>query len=179
MYLRTGIRFAGVGQHTKVRGSSNLTVGRGVRIGDFCWVEALRSYAGARYQPRLVIGDRVAVSDLTHISCVDHIQIGNDCLLGSKIYIGDHHHGSMSDLEQILHVAPARRPLGDVAEIIIGEMTWIADGAVILPGTKIGPCSVVGANSVVRVREDRPALIAGVPARVIRYLDVAGGHGRD
>ncbi len=178
LYFRTGLRFATVGRHAKVRGSSCLTVGGNVRIGDFCWIEAVVSYGGKRYQPRLVIGDGVALSDLTHISCVERIYIGNHCLLGSKIYIGDHNHGSMSDTEQILHVAPARRPLADVAEIMIGEMTWIGDGAVILPGTKIGRCSIVGANSVVRLREDRPALIAGVPAKVIRYLDDTGEHGR-
>jgi len=174
VYCRTGIRFAAVGHHAKVRGSSCITLGEKVKIGDFCWVEAVTSYGGKRYHPTLVIGDGVAMSDLTHISCIERIQIGNGCLLGSKIYIGDHHHGNTTDIDQILHVAPADRPLVGAQEIIIGEMTWIGDGVVILPGTRIGRCSVVGANSVVRVQEDRPALIAGVPARVIRYLDSVG-----
>ena len=172
LYFRTGLRFAGVGRHAKVRGTAYMTVGTDVRIGDFCWIEAVASYGGKRYRPRLVIGNRVALSDLTHISCVEVIQIGDDCLLGSKIYIGDHHHGNVSDIREVLDVAPAQRPLGGISEINIGEKTWICDGAVILPGTRIGRCSIVGANSVVRLREDRPALIAGVPARVIRYLDV-------
>ncbi len=171
MYIRTGIRFAAVGRHAKVRGTAHMTVGTGVRIGDFCWIEAVASYGGKRYRPRLVMGDRVVLSDLTHISCVEAIQIGDDCLLGSKIYIGDHHHGSVSDIDEVMNVAPAQRPLSDISEIIIGEKTWICDGAVILPGTRIGRSSIVGANSVVRLQEDRPALIAGVPARVIRYLD--------
>jgi acetyltransferase-like isoleucine patch superfamily enzyme len=171
MYFRTGIRFAGVGRHAKVRGTAHMTVGTKVRVGDFCWIEAVASYGGRRYQPRLIIGDRVVLSDLTHISCAEAIEIGNDCLLGSKIYIGDHHHGSLSDIHEVMNVAPAQRPLADISEIIIGEKTWICDGAVILPGTRIGCCSIVGANSVVRLQEDRPALIAGVPAKVIRYLD--------
>ena len=177
VYLRTGVRFEVVGRNSKIFGSSQMKIGTGIRLGDYCWIQAVTRYDGARYSPRLVIGDRVALSDLTHITCVKHIEIGRDCLLGSKIYIGDHHHGSLSELEQIRHVPPARRPLGDVEEILIGEMTWIGDGAVILPGTKIARCSVVGANSVVRLKEDRPALIAGVPARVIRYLDEAVGNG--
>jgi acetyltransferase-like isoleucine patch superfamily enzyme len=177
VYFRTGIRFAAVGRLAKVRGSAHMTVGTKVRIGDFCWIEAVASYGGKRYRPRLTIGDRVALSDLTHISCVDLIQIGDDCLLGSKIYIGDHNHGSISDIQEVMDVAPAQRPLADIAEIMIGEKTWIGDGAVILPGTRIGRCSIVGANSVVRLQEDRPALIAGVPARVIRYLDGEDGKG--
>ena len=177
VYIRTGIRFAGVGRHAKVRGAAYMTVGAKVGIGDFCWIEAVASYAGRRYRPRLIIGDRVVLSDLTHISCVEAIQIGDDCLLGSKIYIGDHHHGSVSDIEEVMNVAPARRPLADISAVIVGDKTWICDGAVILPGTRIGCCSIVGANSVVQLQEDRPALIAGVPAKVIRYLDGEDGIG--
>jgi acetyltransferase-like isoleucine patch superfamily enzyme len=171
VYLRTGIKFKRVGRHAKVYGSKRMQVGRGVAIGDNCWVEAVTRYQGVAHNPRLVIGDRVALSDLTHISCVEHIRIGDDCLFGSKIYVGDHNHGSVGNLEQILRVAPAARPLGDAAEIVIGEKTWIGDGAVILPGTRIGRSSIVGANSVVHLREERPALIAGIPAKIIRYLD--------
>ena len=171
VYFRTGVRFAAVGRHAKVRGTAYMTVGSKVWIGDFCWIEAVTSYGGKPYRPRLSIGNRVAVSDLTHISCVEAIEIGDDCLLGSKIYIGDHNHGSVSDIHEVMNVAPAERPLADISEVIIGEKTWICDGVVILPGTKIGRSSIVGANSVVRLQECRPALIAGVPARVIRYLD--------
>jgi acetyltransferase-like isoleucine patch superfamily enzyme len=177
LYFRTGIRFFEVGRHAKVRGTAHMIIGTEVRIGDFCWIEAVASYAGRRYRPRLIIGNRVMLSDLTHISCVELIQIGDDCLLGSKIYIGDHHHGSASDIEEVLGVAPAQRPLADISEIIIGKKTWIGDGAVILPGTRICSCSIVGANSVVRLQEDRPALIAGAPARVIRFLDGEDGNG--
>jgi acetyltransferase-like isoleucine patch superfamily enzyme len=176
MYLRTGIKFKKVGKHAKVYGSSRMSLGRHIVLGDYCWIEAVSSYAGIRYSPRLVIGDRVSLSDLTHISCLKYVQIGADCLLGSKIYIGDHNHGSTSDLQMIQNIAPARRPLGDAAEIVIGEKVWICDGAVILPGARIGNSSIVGANSVVRLQEERPALIAGIPARVIKYLDETDGN---
>lgn len=178
VYLRTGIRFQRVGVHAKVRGGASITIGKRVALGDCCWIEAVTRYGGRRYSPRLVLGNRVAISDFTHISCVQHIEIGDDCLLGSKIYIGDHSHGSVNDLEEIRDVAPAKRPLGDIAEIIIGEKTWIGDGAVILAGTRIARSSIVGANSVVRLKEERPALLAGVPARVVRYLDGEDAHGR-
>lgn len=177
VYFRTGVRFAKVGRHAKIRGGPWIRVGAGVSLGDFCWIEAVARYGGRRYHPKLVIGDRVALSDLTHISCVSHVQIGDDCLLGSKIYIGDHHHGNVGVTAEVLNVAPAKRPLGDIEEINIGEKTWIGDGVVILPGARIGSSSIVGANSVVRIQEVRPALIAGAPARVIRYLDGGDDHG--
>lgn len=171
IYVIYGIRFRRFGRHSKLFGVRAISVGRDVCAGDFCWIEAVTKYAGTEYSPKLIIGSGVAISDLTHISCANHISIGADCLLGSKIYIGDHSHGEIGNLNEILHVPPARRPLGDIGEVIIGEKTWICDGAVILAGSNIASSSIIAANSVVRIKETRPALIGGTPARVIRYLD--------
>jgi len=170
-YLSRGIRFRRIGTHTKVLGSRKMRIGRHVALGDFCWIQAVTRYGGMQYCPDLFLGDDVAISDLTHISCVLKISIGNGCLLGSKIYIGDHSHGSTRGSALIAHLAPAVRPLGDVGEIRIGERVWIGDGVVILAGTQIASGSIIGANSVVALQTDRPALIAGVPARIISYLD--------
>ena len=119
----------------------------------------------------LNIGDNVALSDLSHISCVSDISIGANCLIGSKVYIGDHNHGSLSNQHEVLNIPPAHRCLGDIKSIFIGENSWICDGVVILAGTRLAAGTVVGANSVVRLSVERPALIAGVPARVIKYFD--------
>ncbi|WP_263377114.1 acyltransferase [Granulicella aggregans] len=171
IYPLYGLRFRKFGRNSKLIGSDGILVGDGVSLGDFCWIEAVKSYAGLNYNPRLLIGRRVAVSDLTHISCVNKIDIGDDCLIGSKVYIGDHSHGTISNISELANVAPAERPLGDIGEVTIGAKTWICDGAVILAGTTIAQSSIIAANSVVRLREERAALIAGAPARVIRYLD--------
>ena len=171
LYPIYGVRFRKFGKHSKFIGSDRILVGKGVTLGDFCWIEAVKRYAGVSFAPQLWIGDRVAVSDLTHISCVNKIVVGEECLIGSKVYIGDHSHGSIRDIPQILNVAPGERLLGDIGEVVIGPRTWICDGAVILAGTTLAHSSIVGANSVVRLREERPALIGGAPARVIRYLD--------
>lgn len=171
LYLRTGAHFKSAGRAAKIRGTSAISLGRDVSIGDFCWIEAVRKYRDFQYTPRLVLSDRVALSDLVHISCALSISLGEDCLVGSKVYIGDHHHGSVRSVEQIINIPPAARPLGDMEEIRIGARTWIGDGAVLLAGTLLAPDSIVGANSVVRLKLDRPAIVAGAPARVIRYLD--------
>lgn len=170
-YLLTGIRFKRVGVHAKILAVHKMKIGRRLALGDFCWVQAIEHYGGVHYNPLLSIGDDVSISDLTHISCVQRVTIGAGCLLGSKIYIGDHSHGSVSDYARMPNLAPATRPLGDAADIRIGECVWIGDGAVILAGADIASGSIVGSNSVVNLSVNRPAVIAGVPARVIRYLD--------
>jgi acetyltransferase-like isoleucine patch superfamily enzyme len=53
-------------------------------------------------------------------------------------------------------------------EVVIEDDCWIAANAVILAGVRIGKGAVVAAGSV--VNEDVPAyaVVAGVPARVIK-----------
>lgn len=55
--------------------------------------------------------------------------------------------------------------------ISIGENCWIGAGVVVLPKIKLGPNTVVGANSVVtKSFPDGNVVIAGIPARIIRDL---------
>jgi acetyltransferase-like isoleucine patch superfamily enzyme len=159
-----------VGRNLKLRGRRGFSFGKGVSIGDACWIEAILIYKGTAYSPKLTIGNHVSISDWTHISCAKSVSIGDGCLIGSKVYIGDHSHGTTHDARADRKRFPANKPLSDLGEIVIGEGTWICDGAVILAGARIAPYSVVGANSVVKLREDRTAIIGGIPARVLRYL---------
>ena len=52
--------------------------------------------------------------------------------------------------------------------VCIGHDTWIGHGAVIMPGVKIGDGAVVGSMSVVTKDVPPYAIVAGVPARLIR-----------
>ncbi|WP_347289867.1 CatB-related O-acetyltransferase [Kluyvera georgiana] len=52
---------------------------------------------------------------------------------------------------------------------VIGNDVWIADGALIKPGVLIGDGAVIAANSVVTKDVPPYAIVAGVPARVIKY----------
>ncbi len=56
------------------------------------------------------------------------------------------------------------------APIVIGDGTWIAAGAIVLPGVTIGPGCVIAAGAVVRGDCAPNTLNAGVPARAIRDL---------
>ncbi len=164
-----GANFQLIGRSLKFRGGHFIVLGKNIVVGDFCWFEAVSRYKGQEFKPKICIGDSVAFSDAVHISCIGNITIGEGCLFGSRIYVGDHSHGALTDYS--MRAPPATRKLLDQEDIYIGANSWICDGAVILAGTILAEGCVVGANSVVKgLHVDSPALIAGVPAKVIHYF---------
>lgn len=54
--------------------------------------------------------------------------------------------------------------------IIVEDEVWIGANVTILPGVKIGRCSVIGAGSVVLNDIEPYSVYAGVPAKKIREL---------
>jgi acetyltransferase-like isoleucine patch superfamily enzyme len=54
-------------------------------------------------------------------------------------------------------------------EVVIGSDVWLGTGATLLSGVHIGHGSVVAAKSVVTKDVPPYAMVAGVPAKIIRY----------
>lgn len=174
--MLTGYDFEMVGRNFKfnVKPCTKNNNGRPkwgrMRIGDNCWIETVYDYAGERFEPHLHIGERLCASDNVHISCVSSLILENDILIGSKVYIGDHSHGSYKTGIWRLE-PPANKMLGDIAPIKIGNSCWIGDNAVILAGSEICDGCVIAANTVVKdLKVNKPCLIGGVPAKVLKVF---------
>jgi len=54
----------------------------------------------------------------------------------------------------------------------IGRHVWIGAGAIILPGVRIDDYAVVGAGSIVTANVPEGAIVAGNPARIIKFRDI-------
>ncbi len=174
-YLHTKLMFPGarmVRSPIYVRGKANirwgnrLTTGVGVRLDVFC----------SSNEQRLFFGDDVQLNDYVHIGAIERVEIGNDVLIASKVFISDHNHGSYNEptAESSPFVPPHRRPL--VAKpVFIGDRVWIGEQVCILPGVKIGEGAIVGAGSIVTRDVPANSIVAGNPAKIVRVFNAESG----
>jgi acetyltransferase-like isoleucine patch superfamily enzyme len=99
--------------------------------------------------------------------CLGDVTLGDDVLLGSHVAImnGKGQHGI--DLLDV----PIREQPGTWPRVSIGRDSWIGDRSVVL--ADVGEHCVIGAGSVVTRPVPAYAIVAGVPARILRYRDGA------
>ncbi|WP_128774212.1 DapH/DapD/GlmU-related protein [Actinomyces oricola] len=60
--------------------------------------------------------------------------------------------------------------------VSVGRGVWIGAGASIMPGVTVGDDAVIAGGAVVTKDVPAHAVVAGVPARVIREKDVGGAR---
>lgn len=111
----------------------------------------------------LQIGARSHVNVGAYLSGEGGLEIGADVLIGphAKLLSAGHHIDGNNPLI-------AHEPLS-FARIVVEEGVWIGAGAIVLEGVRIGRGAVVAAGAVVVRDVADYAVVAGVPARFIRY----------
>ena len=166
-----GVSKINIGARSYLRGLSSIQMGDDVEAGDGLWLHAVKDYGDQQFSPRIVIGDRVRMSQWVHIAATHFVEIGDDVLIGSKVIITDHNHGQYSREHTPPDIAPALRRLDNDRCVVIGRNVWLGDGVVVTPGSSIGEGTVIGANSVVRGDIPRFAIAAGVPAKILKTFD--------
>lgn len=159
-----------------VRGSENIGIGAGARIGRQVELNtrkgSIRLGEQVTLGPCTIIesrGGKVQIGNRTGIGpfCVLYghggLEIGADCLIASHVVcIPENHRFARTDV-------PMREQGGKRQGIRIGDDVWLATGVVVLDGVSIGKGAVIGAGAVV-TRDIPPYAIAyGVPAQVVGY----------
>jgi acetyltransferase-like isoleucine patch superfamily enzyme len=119
--------------------------------------------------PVLRIGARCSIGRGSHLVAHRSVQVGDDVMTGPHCYITDQNH-VYADPD-----TPVGRQWPSEDAVEIGSGSWLGAGAVILPGTVLGRNTVVGAGAVVRGEYPDHAVLAGVPARVLRRYDPETG----
>jgi acetyltransferase-like isoleucine patch superfamily enzyme len=112
----------------------------------------------------LSIGDHVYLNYGVSIDAWHDVRIGNNVMLGPFVSIID------NDRHEVEPGTALQK-----GPVIIGNNVWLGRNVAVMPGASIGNGSVIGANSV--VTKDIPAnsFAAGVPARVVRELNIPDG----
>jgi len=132
-------------------------------------------HIGARIEPGAIIRDRVEIGDgavimmgaIINIGAVigDGTMIDMGAVLGGRAIVGKNSHvGAGAVLAGVVE-PPSATP------VTVGDNVMIGANAVIIEGVQVGDNAVVAAGAVVTQDVPANAVVAGVPARVIKMKD--------
>ena len=126
----------------------------------------------------------MVINEGTRLICAENITIGNDVLISWDCNIVDSNMHSVHSEERLEDTKNARKELEShtmgqhvdyskiaSAPIVIKDKAWIGFRAVILKGVTIGEGAIVAAGSVVTKDVPDYAVVAGNPAKVVKYTD--------
>ncbi len=114
------------------------------------------------YGKNITIGNNVFINSGCCFQDQGGIEIGNNVLIGQQVVLATLNH----DLN------PSKRANMLPAAIKIGNDVWIGAHATILSGVTIGDGAVVAAGAVVTKNVEANTVVAGVPAKVIKKIEV-------
>lgn len=172
-----GWKKAYLGRGSRVIGTRFITVGEKLSIGRYAWIEAVVESGAQTYNPVIKLGIGFHASERLHISAINQIEIGDNCLFGSGVYISDHNHGAYKGAEQSHpDEAPVARKLVSHGPVVIGSNVWMGDNVIVVGPVRIGDGVVVGANSVVTRNIPDNVIVAGVPAKIIKQFNATNSQ---
>ena len=111
---------------------------------------------------KCTIGDYTHVGSYCNFNCVI---VGNYCSIAPGVYIGGEEHAfwNVSTSDRLTDEGITEE------KTIIGYDVWIGAQCYIRQGVKIGNGVVIGSNSFVNKDIPDYAIVAGSPAKIIRY----------
>ena len=159
-----------LGRNTTYIGEKYISIGDNTSIGDNGRLTAYGYYEKTKqhFTPLLTIGNNCNIGEQSHITAINCIMIGNNVLTGPRVLITDNAHGD--SLFKLLDTAPTERFLYSKGKVVIEDNVWIAEGAMIMPGVRIGKGSIIAANSVVTKDIPPYSVAAGTPAKIIKTM---------
>jgi acetyltransferase-like isoleucine patch superfamily enzyme len=121
----------------------------------------------SEFGKNLALGENVFINMGCRFQDTGGITIGEGSLIG---------HGTT--LTTLNHsIDPDRRGDMTPAPVVIGRKVWLGAAVTVVPGVTIGDGAVVGAGAVVTHDVPANAIVAGVPARLIRTTGFDASRG--
>ena len=182
IFLKKSKGFLFIGKRTKIKFARKIEFLGSVTIGDNCYIDAL-SRNGIKIGNNFTlgrnsciectgvirnlgegieIGENVGISPNAYIGARGGLKIGKNTIMGPNVSIHSENH-IFKDINIPIRLQEEKRK-----GIIIGEDCWIGAKTVILDGVIIGNGVVIAAGSVVNKDVPDYAVVAGVPAKIIK-----------
>jgi acetyltransferase-like isoleucine patch superfamily enzyme len=152
-----GLAFIGPRCAIQIGRDGRIELGRWSWVGHGC---KLRCHEGF-----ISIGAKTVLGQECTISAYQHVSIGRECVIADRVMMIDFDHGVV-DVERPIRLQGIYK-----RDVRVGHNVWIGYGACILRGVTVGDNAVIGTNAVVTRDVPANAVVAGVPARVIRMRE--------
>lgn len=107
------------------------------------------------------VGQNVFINACCHFQDHGGVTIGDGCQIGHNVVFATLNHG----------LSPETRGTTSPAPIVLRENVWVGSNSTILQGVTIGRNAIVAAGAVVTKDVPDNAIVGGVPARILRYID--------
>jgi acetyltransferase-like isoleucine patch superfamily enzyme len=142
---------------------ADIVLGKNVYVSAFTVISVLSE--PGKPVSKLIVGDDTYIGEQNNIRAGGgNITIGKKCLISQQISLIATGH-SIAAGQYIQD-----QPWEDHKNfIVIGDDVWIGCGSIVLPGVTIGNGAVVAAGSVVTKDVEPNAVMAGVPAKFVKY----------
>ena len=121
------------------------------------------------YAPELlVVNDYVHIQQGCKLFSDGGITIGEGTIFAHDIQVMARNHlYDDVDLKSVPHDYRYKNK-----KVVIGNFYWIGARTTILPGVTIGDGAVIGTGSVVAYDVPKGAVVAGNPAKILKYRDI-------
>ena len=153
-----------------ILGKKYIDLGERLTLGRNCRIEAY-SLDGSQNK-RLIFGKDIQLNDNVHINAMERVEIGNNVLMASYVFISDNSHGCYKGNERDCN--PETPPIERnylISPVIIEDNVWIGEAAIVMMGVKIGRGSVIGAHALVNKDIPPHSIAVGNPAKVIKQYN--------
>jgi acetyltransferase-like isoleucine patch superfamily enzyme len=134
-----------------------------VELGRWSWLghgTKVRCHEGV-----VSIGAKTVLGQECTISAYQHVSIGRECVIADRVMLIDFDHGVVEVDRPVRLQGIYKR------DVRVGNNVWIGYGACVLRGVTVGDNAIIGTSAVVTKDVPANAVVAGVPARVIRMRE--------
>ena len=152
-----GLCFVCPGVKLEIGRHATLRIGRWAWIGHGCKIRV--------HEGEVEIGAKTVIGQECTISSYQHVSIGRECIVADRVMLIDFDHGVVEVDRPIRLQGIYKR------DVRVGNNVWVGYGAAFLRGVTVGDNAVVGTYSVVGKDVPANAVVAGVPAKLLRMRD--------